>query len=109
MLVFVEYVEKIKVVYVNFKVLKWVLFFIVVCFMGYLVIVEELICYGIDVNKDDYFVILLVVVCFGGYLSVIKLLLSKGVNKIEIFNVEYIGYIGVVLKLIGLEIDLRKM
>lgn len=104
----VEYVEKIKVVYVNPKVSKRVSPFIVACFMGHLAIVEELIRHGIDVNKDDYFVTPLAAACSGGHPSVIKLLLSKGANKTEISNVEYIGHTGVVLKLIGLEIDLRK-
>lgn len=73
--------------------------------MGHLAIVEELIRH---VNKDDYLVTPLAAACSGGHLSVIELLLSKGANKTEISDVEYIGHTGVVLKLIGLEIDLRK-
>lgn len=112
MLVVENYFEKVEdlvigKIYVNFKILKCVLFFIVVCYFGYLVIVEKLIDLRIDVNKDDYLVILLVVVCYGGYLSVMNLLLKKGVCEINKFFVKYVGYIGVVLKLVRLGIDVK--
>lgn len=93
---------------VNLRFIIFDLLLIVVCYEGYLNVVWELIYNGVDVNKEDNFVIFLVVVCFKGYFGVIKLLLKLGFNKIVIFYVFYIGYIGEVLKLIRLGIDFSR-
>lgn len=102
----VEDLEKGKM-YVSPKISKRVSPFIVACYFGHLAIVEELIGFGIDVNKDDYLVTPLAAACSGGHLSVMKMLLKKGAYKTSTPSVKYVGHTGVVLKLVSLGIDVK--
>lgn len=94
-------------IYVNPRISKRVSPFIVACYFGHLAVVEELIDFRIDVNKDDYLVTPLAAACHGGHLSVMNLLLKKGARETNIPSVKYVGHTGVVLKLVRLGIDVN--
>lgn len=51
------------------------IFFILVCNMGYLIIVEELLKVGVDVNFSDGNLILLIVIIKKGYLKIVEVLI----------------------------------
>lgn len=53
---------------------------VIVCKLGYVEIVKELIKFNVNVNLNDVIYILLIVVCENGYLDVVKVLIKEGVD-----------------------------
>lgn len=86
---------------------------IIVCELGYLNIVKELLKVGVNVNIIFY-ILFLIIVCEDGYLSIVVELLKVGVDvnvcyDVLINVVSENGYLDIVVELIKVGGDVNKV